>query len=126
MPALACDAEFPIRAHGLQWADDSFSSVFSSARLPLNFGWPSAPSSATLPSRLAKHSSEAQAVIAASVGQSSGPGIIAVDPIRIGLVAKPSVGSGAELDLRGAGLARRLETAKGVRHSRPINAIEAA
>jgi CheY-like chemotaxis protein len=61
----------------------------------------------------------------ALVGQWSGPSIIAVYPVRIGLVAKPSIGSRAELDLRGAGLAHRLETAKGVYYSRPIDGVEA-
>jgi hypothetical protein len=49
--------------------------------------------------------------------------VVPVDPIRISLIAKPSVGSRTELDPRGARLASRRKTAKGVRYFRPVHAV---
>jgi hypothetical protein len=54
------------------------------------------------------------------------PGVVAVDPVRIGGVLQPSVGARAELDTRRARLARGFKTSKRGLHTVAIGSSETA
>src|SRR3954451_12896852 len=58
--------------------------------------------------------------------QQHGPGVVAIDPVGIGLSAQPRIGARGLLNLRRAILSRRLEAAKRVSDTVTTRAFEAA